>query len=108
MANVRSEFLPYVFQIFSAILELDPEGPVPDNFKTLIVPILETTPWETKGNVPALARFLSAAIPKLRQEIVGQQQLEKILILFQMLHGTKRTTGDAFKVLEAVVSSLDA
>ena len=58
--------------------------------------------------MPALTRFLSAAIPKLQNEIAAEGRLEKVLILFQMLHSSKKTTGEAFKILEAVVSVFDA
>ncbi|KAH8881534.1 Cse1-domain-containing protein [Thozetella sp. PMI_491] len=102
-----TEFVPYVFQVFSAVLELDSEAPVPESFKTLFDPILEPAAWEVKGNVPALGRFLSASIPKLRQEIIAGNKLEKILILFQLLCRLKKTTNDAYKVLEAVVSAFD-
>jgi exportin-2 (importin alpha re-exporter) len=107
-ADQHVEFVPYVFQIFAALLEADPSSPLSDNFKTLIQPLLIPAVWEIRGNVPGLARFLSAIIPKAAQIIVAENQLEPILGVFQKLISGKKTEQNAFDILEAVVGSLQA
>ena len=107
-ANVSAEFVPYVFQIFAALLEANPSSPLPENFKTLIPPVLLPTVWDTRGNVPGVARFLAAIIPKATQSIVAEKQLEPILGIFQRLMSGKKTEQNAFDVLEAVAGSFDA
>ncbi|KAK3326280.1 CAS/CSE protein [Apodospora peruviana] len=103
-----SEFVPYVFQIFAFLLELNPTSPIPGDFKVLIDGILAPGPWETRGNVPPLARFVSAIIPKAAAEIVAEKKLELILSIFQRLLSGKKTEQNAFDILEAVVGSFDA
>ncbi|KAM7189624.1 CAS/CSE protein, C-terminus domain containing protein [Naviculisporaceae sp. PSN 640] len=103
-----SEFVPYVFQIFALVLELNPSSPIPGDFKALIEGVLAPTPWETRGNVPPLARFLAAIIPKAAAEIVAEKKLEPILSIFQRLLSGKKTEQTSFDILEAVVATFDA
>ncbi|POS76247.1 importin alpha re-exporter [Diaporthe helianthi] len=102
-----SEFVPYVFQIFAALLEAAPTSPLPANFSSLLGPILAPTVWETRGNVPGCARFLSAMVPKAKQAIAESQQLVQILGIFQRLLASKKTEGNAFDILEPVVATFD-
>lgn len=69
--------------------------------------ILQPTVWETRGNVPGCARFLSAMVPKAKQAIVDHKQLEQILGVFQRLLASKKTEQNAFDILESVVCSFD-
>lgn len=103
-----TEFVPYVFQIFALLLELNPESPAPDDFKALIDNLLAPVAWETRGNVPPLARFVSAIMPKATKEILAEQKLEAVLSVFQRLLTSKKTEQNAFDILEAVVGSFNA
>ncbi|KAK3944125.1 CAS/CSE protein [Diplogelasinospora grovesii] len=103
-----SEFVPFVFQIFAALLELNPTLPVPADFKLLIDGTLGPTPWETRGNVPPLSRFISAIIPRAAKEILDEKKLEPILSIFQRLLTSKKTEQNAFDILEAVVGTFPA
>ncbi len=100
-----AEFVPYVFQIFAMLLELNPSSPIPGDFKPLIEGVLAPGLWETRGNVPPLSRFISAIIPKAAQEIVAEKKLEIILSIFQRLLGGKKTEQNSFDILEAVVGT---
>jgi exportin-2 (importin alpha re-exporter) len=100
--------VPYVFQILAALLESNPGSPLSDNFKTLIQPVLLPPLWETRGNVPGCARFLSAIIPKAKEAIMAENQLEAVLGIFQRLMSGRKTEQNAFDVLEAIVSTFPA
>ncbi|OWP00452.1 importin alpha re-exporter [Marssonina coronariae] len=101
-----AEFMPYVFQLFAALLESRPQGPLSEFYKALIGPVLSPALWESRGNVPALARLLSSIIPRAGAEIVAGGQIEPILGIFQKLIGGKtRTELYGLDVLEAVVVS---
>lgn len=102
------EFIPFVFQIFSLLLELSESKELPGNFKQLVDHILAPGAWESRGNVPPLARFLAAVMPKASQVILAEQKLELILATFQRLLGGKKTEQNAFDILEAVVTSFPA
>lgn len=107
MTDHISEFVPYVFQIFAALLEAAPTSPLPADFSSLLGPILAPTVWDTRGNVPGCARFLAAMIPKARQTILESQQLVQILGIFQRLLASKKTETNAFDILESVVATFD-
>lgn len=97
--------MPYVFQILAYLLEANPESALPDNFKTLIPPLLTPGPWETRGNVPGCARFLAAIIPKAKEAILAENRLEPVLGIFQRLVSGRKTELNAYDVLEAIVST---
>lgn len=103
-----SEFIPFVFQIFSMLLESSVLKELPGDFKQLVDHILAPGAWETRGNVPPLARFLAAVMPKAADMIVAEQKLEPILATFQRLLAGKKTEQNAFDILEAVVTSFPA
>lgn len=100
------EFIPYVFQLFSALVEANPTGTLSDYCKGLITPILMPTLWESRGNVPALVRLLTSIIPRGAQGIVQNNQIEPILGIFQKLVSTKTHEAHAFELIENVISSL--
>ncbi|GIC88610.1 putative chromosome segregation protein Cse1 [Aspergillus udagawae] len=99
------EFMPYVFQLFAALLEANPSGSLPNYYQNLIAPILMPVMWESKGNIPALVRLLSSIIPRGSQFILESQQLVPILGIFQKLLSTKANEGFGFDLLESVVAN---
>ena len=103
-----SEFVPYVFQIFSALIEMNPTLELPDHYKTLIPVLLNDTIWETRGNVPACARFLSAILPKIHAAIVSQNQILPLLEIFGRLFASKKTEQNALDILESIITSIPA
>ncbi|RDL35142.1 putative importin-alpha export receptor [Venustampulla echinocandica] len=105
LQNDVQEFMPYVFQLFAALLEARPDGPLSEYYKALGTSILVPALWESKGNVPALARLLTSIIPRSAADIVANNQLEPILGIFQKLMSKKSTEISGFDVLEAVVTS---
>ncbi|KAK3995035.1 CAS/CSE protein [Cladorrhinum sp. PSN332] len=103
-----SEFVPFVFQIFSLLLEQHTSSEVPGEIKILLDFVLAPSAWETRGNVPPLSRFLSAIIPRAAQQILGDNKLEAVLIIFQRLITVKKTEQNAYDILEAVVATFSA
>ncbi|KAF2083874.1 Cse1-domain-containing protein [Saccharata proteae CBS 121410] len=104
LSNDVQEFAPYVFQLFAALLESNPSGTLSDYYKALVQPILMPSLWESKGNIPALVRLLSAIIPRGAQHIVEANQIEPILGIFQKLISTKTNESHAFDLLETIVA----
>ena len=100
-----AEFIPYVFQLFAALLEANPSGSLSEYYRSLIPPILDPAPWASKGNVPALVRLLSAIIPRGVTEITQGDQLETLLGVFQQLVATKTNETYGFELLECVVNN---
>jgi exportin-2 (importin alpha re-exporter) len=97
--------MPYILQLFAALLEANPSATLPDYYQNLIGPILMPFMWESKGNVPALVRLLSSIIPRGAQSILQNNQIEPILGIFQKLVSTKANEGHGFDLLESVVEN---
>ena len=68
-AVVTQEFHPYVFQIFSQLIELRPR-PLPASYMQMLRPLLSPVLWERSGNVTALVRLMRAYLSKAAEEIV--------------------------------------
>lgn len=99
--------MQYVFQILAQLLESSPPEAISDNYKALLGPLLNPPLWETRGNVPACTRLLSAVIPRVTKAIVAEKQLEPILGIFQMLLNSKKSTLYAFDILDSIVKSME-
>lgn len=102
---IYPEFMPYVFQLFAALLEANSSATLSDYYKSLIPPIIMPSLWEFKGNVPALVRLLSSVIPRGKTEIAKDNQIEPILGIFQKLVSSKANESHGFDLLETIVGS---
>lgn len=103
VAEDVTEFIPYICQILAQLLELSPMNTMSDDFKALVGPLLAAPLWETRGNVPACVRLLSAIIPRASGLILEGNQLEAVLGIFQRLLAGKKTENQAFDILSAIV-----
>lgn len=99
------EFMPYVFQLFAALLEANPSEGLSEFYTTLITPILNISLWEQRGNAPALTRLLSALIRRGSAVIVQNDQILPVLGVFQHLIASKSTEASAFDLLETCIES---
>jgi exportin-2 (importin alpha re-exporter) len=100
------EFMPYVFQLFAALLEANPSGQLTQYYQELLEIVILPQVWESRGNVPALVRLLTSMIPRNVQGIVANKQVEPILGIFQKLISTRTTETLAFELVEAVIISI--
>ncbi|KAI0012782.1 CAS/CSE protein [Xylariaceae sp. FL0662B] len=101
-----NEFMPYVFQLFAKLLELNPSGALPTHFQAIVSPLMLPTFWETRGNIPALTRLLVAIIPRASSSIVAGNQVQPVLGIFQNLLRGKKTEQNAFDLLESIALSV--
>ncbi|KAL2855440.1 CAS/CSE protein [Aspergillus pseudoustus] len=99
------EFVPYIFQLFAALLEANPSGTLPPLYQGLIAPILAPQVWESKGNIPALVRLLSSITSRGSQHILENNQLINTLGIFQKLLSSKTNEGYGFDLLESVIEN---
>lgn len=100
------EFTPYIFQLFSALMEANPSGELSEYYRGLFSIILQGAVWEQRGNVPALARLLSVMVARDAQHIVADKQIEPILGIFQKLVSTKAHESYSFELIESVVTNI--
>jgi exportin-2 (importin alpha re-exporter) len=104
---MSTEFMQYIFQILAQLLESSPTETLSENYKSLLVPLLNPSLWETRGNVPACTRLLSALIPKISASIASENQLEPILGIFQKLLSGKKSELYAFDLLDSIVKTFE-
>ena len=105
LQNNVQEFMPYVFQLFAALLEASPSSDLSDYYKSIVPPILMAPLWESKGNIPALVRLLSAIMPRGAESMVQNGQIEPILGLYRKLISTKANETMGFDLIESTISS---
>lgn len=58
-----AEFLPYVFQVMSLLLEIHSDS-IPSSYMALFPHLLQPVLWERTGNIPPLVRLLQAFLEK--------------------------------------------
>ncbi|KAL8400539.1 hypothetical protein RB594_000797 [Gaeumannomyces avenae] len=105
------EFVPYVFQLFAALIEASPSTEAPASLTSLSELLLQTTRWDSMGvNLPAPARFLTAMIPKAAKAILDGNRLQQVVDIFEKLFSkSKRLLQEsAFDLLEAMAKSFPA
>jgi len=98
------EFVPYVFQIMSLMLELHSGGSVPEQyiqlFPFLLVPVL----WERPANIHPLVRLIQAFISRGPAQVV--QHVSGLLGVFQKLIASKNNDHEGFYLLQSMVEHL--
>ena len=100
-----SEFLPYVFQILSLLLELRPL-PIPPSYMSIYPLLLTPVLWERSGNIPALVRLLQAFIEKTPGEVTSGDRLTALLGVFQKLIASRSNDHEGFYLLGSLVQHL--
>lgn len=58
-----SEFIPYVFQVMSLLLEMH-KNDIPSSYMALFPHLLQPVLWERSGNIPPLVRLLQAYLER--------------------------------------------
>lgn len=106
LQNDVQEFMPYVFQLFAALLEANPSASLSEYYQGLIQPVLMPSLWQSKGNTPALVRLLSSLIKRGGADMAKNNQVEPILGVFQQLISQKSNEAYGFDLLEACVAYL--
>lgn len=98
-----TEFVPYVFQILSQMLELH-SGPIPIGYRSLLPLILTPAPWAQKGSIPGLVRYIKACLMKDGAEIAKSGQFSPMLAVAQQrLIPSKINDNWGFELLQAVI-----
>ncbi|KAL8750958.1 MAG: hypothetical protein Q9184_006232 [Pyrenodesmia sp. 2 TL-2023] len=107
LQNDVQEFVPYVFQLFAALLEANPSGILTTYYTSLIQPILSPALWASKGNIPALVRLLSSLMSRGAAQIAQNHQLQPILNIFQSLITTRANDIYGFELVESIVAHFE-
>lgn len=96
-----TEFIPYVFQLMSMLLEIrDP--PIPDTYMALFPHLLTPILWDRPGNIPPLVRLLQAYIEKGPDGVVASEKISPLLGVFQKLIASKSNDHQGFYLLSSM------
>lgn len=98
------EFVPYTFQILAYLLEnFLKASPIPDEYKTLVKPLLSPAVWEFRGNVPGITRLLVAIMAHDSTAIASNsQELVPLLGVFQKLVASRANDTYGFDLLQGI------
>jgi exportin-2 (importin alpha re-exporter) len=101
------EFVPYVFQILSLMLELrGGQSEVPESYMALFPHLLVPVLWERPANIHPLVRLLQAFIQIGSRQVVASQKLEALLGIFQKLVASKSNDHEGFYLLQSMIEYL--
>lgn len=102
------EFVPYVFQILSYVLEVYPRNkPIPPEFEQIIKPLCSPAIWEYRGNIPAVARLLGAIVRFAPSLFSNNGRITPLLGSFQKLISSKVNDQLGFELLETILTSIN-
>ncbi|EJD01973.1 Cse1-domain-containing protein [Fomitiporia mediterranea MF3/22] len=97
------QFIPYVFQIISQMLELHQDD-VPADYRTLLPFLLQPSSWAQKGSIPGLVRLLKAFLQRDGAQLATTGQFTSVLaVVQQKLIPSKVNDTWGFELLQAIV-----
>ncbi|KAG8567511.1 hypothetical protein GDO81_013658 [Engystomops pustulosus] len=84
------EFMPYVFQVMSLLLEMHKDD-IPTSYMVLFPHLLQPVLWERTGNIPPLVRLLQAYLERGARTIASNatDKIPGLLGVFQKLVASK-------------------
>ena len=100
------EFMPYVFQLLSLMLEFH-ENSVPEPYMQLFPHLLAPILWDRQANIGPLVRLLTAFIEKASQQIIQMAKLQPLLGVFQKLIASKTNDNHGFYIIESLIQYAD-
>ncbi|CAH1099878.1 unnamed protein product [Psylliodes chrysocephalus] len=100
------EFIPYVFQILSLLMENTPQGTIPEPYMQLLPCLLAPILWDRPANVSPLVRLLTAFATQAAPQIVAQDKLSGFLGVFQKLIASKSNDHEGFYLMQGLIQHL--
>jgi len=105
---VSSEYIPYVFQVLSQMLELHRGGQVPDAYRSLLPFLLTPAMWQQKGSIPGLVRLLKAFLSLDSAQMFAAGQVASVLaVVQQRLIPSKANDEWGFNLLQSVITNVN-
>ncbi|XP_003739003.1 exportin-2 [Galendromus occidentalis] len=96
------EFIPYVFQLLSMMLEFH-NCPAPPPYMAMFPCLLVPTLWERQGNIQPLVRLIQAFIERSSEQIVAAEKLPAVLGIFQKLIASKMNDHQGFYLVQSLI-----
>ncbi|KAM3923511.1 exportin-2 isoform 1-T3 [Leptodactylus fuscus] len=107
LQNDVQEFMPYVFQVMSVLLEMHKDD-IPTSYMALFPHLLQPVLWERTGNIPPLVRLLQAYLEKGARTIAvsATDKIPGLLGVFQKLIASKTNDHQGFYLLNSIIEHL--
>uniref|UniRef100_A0A8C0WJE0 Exportin-2 n=1 Tax=Castor canadensis TaxID=51338 RepID=A0A8C0WJE0_CASCN len=107
LQNDVQEFIPYVFQVMSLLLETH-KNDIPSSYMALFPHLLQPVLWERTGNIPALVRLLQAFLERGSNTIASAaaDKIPGLLGVFQKLIASKANDHQGFYLLNSIIEHL--
>ncbi|KAF2896616.1 hypothetical protein ILUMI_09559 [Ignelater luminosus] len=97
------EFIPYVFQLLSLLMELTPTGSIPEPYMQLLPCLLAPVLWERPANISPLVRLLCAFLTQAAPQVIAQDKLAGLLGVFQKLIASKANDHEGFYLMQNII-----
>uniref|UniRef100_A0A8C5AWA8 Exportin-2 n=1 Tax=Gadus morhua TaxID=8049 RepID=A0A8C5AWA8_GADMO len=107
LQNDVQEFVPYVFQVMSLLLEIHSDS-IPSSYMALFPHLLQPALWERAGNIPPLVRLLQAYLEKGAPTIASSaaDKIPGLLGVFQKLIASKANDHQGFYLLNSIIEHM--
>ncbi|TRY97477.1 hypothetical protein DNTS_008211 [Danionella cerebrum] len=107
LQNDVQEFVPYVFQVMSLLLEIHSSS-IPSSYMALFPHLLQPVLWERTGNIPPLVRLLQAFLEKGASDIASaaSDKIPGLLGVFQKLIASKANDHQGFYLLNSIIEHM--
>ncbi|XP_007446458.1 PREDICTED: exportin-2 isoform X2 [Lipotes vexillifer] len=107
LQNDVQEFIPYVFQVMSLLLETH-KNDIPSSYMALFPHLLQPVLWERTGNIPALVRLLQAFLERGSTTIASAaaDKIPGLLGVFQKLIASKANDHQGFYLLNSIIEHM--
>lgn len=100
------EFIPYIFQILSLLMEFSPHGSISEPYMQLLPCLLAPVLWERPANISPLVRLLRAFISQAVPQIISQDKLSGFLGVFQKLIASKSNDHEGFYLMQSLIQNI--
>ncbi|XP_050295241.1 exportin-2 [Anthonomus grandis grandis] len=100
------EFIPYIFQILSLLMEFTPRGNVTEPYMQLLPCLLAPILWDRPANISPLVRLLRAFVAQAGLQIIAQDKLPGFLGVFQKLIASKSNDHEGFYLLQSLIQNI--
>lgn len=102
-----TEYIPYVFQVLSQMLELHRGSAIPAEYRGLLPILLTPAMWQQKGSIPGLVRLLKAFLAQDHDQMSASGQVASVLaVVQQRLIPSKINDAWGIELLQAVVANV--
>jgi len=103
LQNDTANFSPYVYQLLSMFLELNPTGSFNNAHKEILENIISPAAWAETGNIPALTRLVEAYLRKDINSIIQMEKFTAILGVFQNLLSFSLQDHHGMEILNVIL-----